>query len=123
VAEVRNREPSRRRLNPCGCAGLDVARAATADQPCRHSDPCRSHRGHGHPNGQCLGVPGFPQRKLTADQRRRLAAAQKAIEKDERRWAELVREFGYSAVAREIGLTPEAVRKRVLRIRGPTESG
>jgi DNA-binding Lrp family transcriptional regulator len=30
----------------------------------------------------------------------------------------LVKELGYSAVAREIGLTPTAVRKRVLRILG-----
>jgi hypothetical protein len=43
---------------------------------------------------------------VTADQRRRLAAASKGIEDAEKRWAELVREFGYAAVSREVELTP-----------------
>ena len=49
----------------------------------------------------------------------RLAGALERIEEAERRWAELARSYGYAAVAREMGLTPEAVRKRVLKILGP----
>ena len=72
----------------------------------------------GSHRGTVPRVPGFPQRQLTREQRRRLQAASRAIEKAEREWAELAREYGYAPVAREIGLTPEAVRKRVKRILG-----
>jgi hypothetical protein len=62
------------------------------------------------------GMPGFPQRRLTDGERRRLRAAEDAIGAAELRWAELVRELSYAAVARERDVTPEAVRKRVVRI-------
>jgi hypothetical protein len=64
-------------------------------------------------------VPGPKQKVLSASQRRKLMSAQGAIREAEIRWAHLVREeLGYSAVAREMGFTSEAVRKRVLKILG-----
>jgi DNA-binding Lrp family transcriptional regulator len=69
-----------------------------------------------------LEMPGFPQRQLTSEQRRhlmRLEARRRRAEVQlaeiEREWAALAEETGYSAMAREMGLTPEAVRKRVRR--------
>jgi hypothetical protein len=66
-------------------------------------------------------VPGVgrKQEKLTPAQARQIEAALEAADKAERRWARLARRYGYSAVAREMGLTAEGVRKRVLRILGP----
>jgi hypothetical protein len=66
-------------------------------------------------------MPGPPQRRLTPTERKRLQAALAGIEKAEVRWAKLAREFGYSVTAREMGLTTEAIRRRVLRILGPPE--
>jgi hypothetical protein len=51
----------------------------------------------------------------------RLEVASPRIEKAERSSAELVRDLGkggYAAVARELGVTPEADRKRLRRILG-----
>jgi hypothetical protein len=64
-------------------------------------------------------MPGPPQRRLTPTERRRLQAALAGIDKAEERWARLAREYGYSVTAREMGLTTEAVRRRVLKILGP----
>jgi len=55
---------------------------------------------------------------LACARRRRLEASLQGIRKAKERWVLLIREIDYSAVAREIGLTPEAVRKRVKRILG-----
>jgi hypothetical protein len=65
-------------------------------------------------------MPGPAQRKLTAQERRELGAAADGITKARERWARLVRRLGYSAVPREMGLTTESVRKRVLKILGPS---
>lgn len=69
--------------------------------------------------GGLPAMPGPPQKRLTPAQAKTLDAASTAIRKAERRWCELAREYGYSAVARHTGLTPEAVRKRVQKILGP----
>jgi hypothetical protein len=60
-----------------------------------------------------------PILKLRRRCRNRLQAALAGIDKAEERWARLAREFGYSVTAREMGLTTEAVRRRVLKILGP----
>ena len=62
---------------------------------------------------------GRQQERLTPAQARRIEAALEAADKAERKWAELARRYGYSATAREMGLTAEGVRKRVLLILGP----
>jgi len=66
-----------------------------------------------------IRLMGKQQRKLTSAERRRLQASLDGIEKAEERWARLARGFGYSVTAREMGLTTEAIRKRVLKILGP----
>jgi 3-methyladenine DNA glycosylase/8-oxoguanine DNA glycosylase len=64
-------------------------------------------------------VPGPEQVRLTPAQVRQIDAALRAIEDAERRvdaaerhFAELCKKFTFSAVARHVGLTPEAIRKR-----------
>jgi hypothetical protein len=64
------------------------------------------------------GVPGIAQRRLTPAQERKLARIEAARDRLDQQWADLAQEAGYSAMARAIGLTPEAVRQRVIKIRG-----
>jgi hypothetical protein len=71
------------------------------------------------------GVPGMEKQHLTKAQAKRLAVATARVERAEgnvdearRAWAELVREFGSSAVARELDLTPQAVSARLKVIEG-----
>jgi hypothetical protein len=66
------------------------------------------------------GVPRMEKEHLTKAQAKRLAAATARVERAEgnydearRVWAELVREFGSSAVARELDLTPQAISARL----------
>ena len=66
-----------------------------------------------------IGRVGKRQRVLTSTERRRLDAALRGISEAEERWARLARSLGYSVTAREMGLTTEAVRKRVLKILAP----
>jgi hypothetical protein len=73
-----------------------------------------------HQPGTLRRMPGPPQRRLTPTERKRLQAALAGIDKAEERWARLAKEFGYSVTAREMGLTTEAVRRRVLKILGPS---
>lgn len=61
--------------------------------------------------------------KLTAAQRRELKRATRDLEALERqledarsRWAALVRDLGLSACARDLGLSRQAIRERVVRI-------
>jgi hypothetical protein len=65
-------------------------------------------------------MPGPEQRRLTAADRRALAAIERKIEIAESvleaarvEWAALVREIGIGAVAREKGLTAAAISDRV----------
>jgi hypothetical protein len=66
------------------------------------------------------GVPRMEEQRLSKAQAKRLAAATARVERaesdyDEARhiWAELVRELGSSAVARELDLNPQAVSARL----------
>jgi hypothetical protein len=58
-------------------------------------------------------MPRPQQQVLTPSQARRLDRAAQAIEEAEQRWAELVREFGISASARHLGITPQAMSARL----------
>jgi hypothetical protein len=60
------------------------------------------------------------KQRLTKGQAKRLAAASARVKRAEsdlddarRAWADLVRELGSSAVARELDLTPQAVSARL----------
>jgi 3-methyladenine DNA glycosylase/8-oxoguanine DNA glycosylase len=64
-------------------------------------------------------VPGPEQVRLTPAQARQIDAAlriigdaERRVDAAERRYAELCKRFGFSAVSRHVGLTPEAIRKR-----------
>lgn len=74
-------------------------------------------------HGTLATVPGPEPVKLTASQRRALERATRdleALERDleerRRRWAALVRSLGISACARELGVSRQALRERVVRI-------
>ena len=69
--------------------------------------------------GTTVRPVGRQRDELTPAQARRIMAALEAIEGAERRWATLARQYGYAATARQMDLTPEAVRRRVLKILGP----
>ena len=58
------------------------------------------------------------QKVLTDAERRRLTAAEAKVGKAEREWADVVRALGVSAVAREIGLTPQGLLRRIQKIEG-----
>jgi hypothetical protein len=73
--------------------------------------------------GDAADVPGPPPVALNARDQARLRAAGRRLEEAEadliearRAWAAVVRRIGISAVARELGVSRQAVRDRVLRI-------
>jgi hypothetical protein len=60
------------------------------------------------------------QAKILDDaEKERLQKVLEKIERAEQDFAVTVRRLGIAAYAREMGLTPEAVRKRVLKVLGP----
>ncbi len=68
-------------------------------------------------------VPGVPRQALRARDVRRLEAAERRIERArealteaELAWAAIVREVGQAAVARRIGISPQALAERLRRI-------
>lgn len=73
--------------------------------------------------GDAPDVAGPPRVALSARDRARLRSAGRHLEEAEadltearRAWASVVRRIGISAVARELGVSRQAVRDRVLRI-------
>jgi DNA-binding MarR family transcriptional regulator len=68
------------------------------------------NRGHAAP------VPGPAQQRLTPAQAKKLRAVMRRIEDGQREWALLVKAYGVSAVARELGITPQAVSARVKKL-------
>lgn len=56
------------------------------------------------------------QKVLTESERIRLLQAQARIDRAEAEWAAVVRKLGVAAVAREIGLTPQGLLRRVQKI-------
>lgn len=73
--------------------------------------------------GESPDVPGPPPVTLTARDRARLRSATSRLERAEsdlaearRQWAATVRGIGISVCARELGVSRQAVRDRVLRI-------
>lgn len=73
-------------------------------------------------------MPGPPQQRLTAAERRRLLVVERKVERARadlelarERWAVVVRELGISAVSRELGVTVQALSQRVGAIERGTE--
>lgn len=69
----------------------------------------------GRPPVTLRGVP-VRQRVLSDAERRRLTAAEGKVAKAEREWSALVRSIGIAAVARDMGLTPQGLLRRIQKI-------